>query len=68
MRVLTIEDDPTAQALLKSILCKVADVKESTNGEEGLQSFCAALKDGKGFDLVCLDIGLPLSVLLPLQA
>jgi two-component system, chemotaxis family, chemotaxis protein CheY len=59
MRVLTIEDDPTAQMMLKNILCKFADVTESANGEEGLQTFCAALKDGNGFDLVCLDIGLP---------
>jgi two-component system chemotaxis response regulator CheY len=59
MRVLTIEDDPTAQMVLKNILCKFADVTESANGEEGLQTFCAALKDGNGFDLVCLDIGLP---------
>jgi two-component system, chemotaxis family, chemotaxis protein CheY len=59
MRVLIIEDDPTARLMLKSILCKFADVTESTNGSEGMQAFYSALKDGSGFDLVCLDIGLP---------
>jgi two-component system chemotaxis response regulator CheY len=59
MRVLIIEDDSTARLMLKSILCKFADVTESTNGGEGLQAFYSALKDGQGFDLICLDIGLP---------
>jgi two-component system chemotaxis response regulator CheY len=59
MRVLTIEDDPTPRMMLRNILCKFADVYGSANGEDGLQAFCAALKDGNGFDLVCLDIGLP---------
>jgi two-component system chemotaxis response regulator CheY len=59
MRVLIIEDDATARLMLRSILCKFADVTESTNGGEGMQAFHSALKDGCGFDLVCLDIGLP---------
>lgn len=59
MRVLIIEDDSTAQFLLRNILCKFALVTECTNGGTGLQAFCSALKDGAGFDLVCLDIGLP---------
>jgi two-component system chemotaxis response regulator CheY len=59
MRALIIEDDPTAQLVLKSILCNFADVTECTNGIEGLQAFYTALKGNTGFDLVCLDIGLP---------
>ena len=59
MHVLIIEDDPTARLMLKSILCKFADVTESPTGVEGLQAFYSAQKDGRGFDLICLDIGLP---------
>jgi two-component system chemotaxis response regulator CheY len=59
MRVLIVEDDPAAQLMLKSTLCKVADVTTSSTGTQGLQAFHSALKSGEYFDLVCLDIGLP---------
>jgi|GEM_PF-867004 len=59
MRVLIVEDDPTARLMLKSMLIKIADVTESTTGNEGLQAFYSALKAGNHFDLICLDIGLP---------
>jgi len=59
MRALIIEDDQATLAVLKSTLCKFADVTECRTGAEGLQAFHTALKDATGFDLVCLDIGLP---------
>jgi two-component system chemotaxis response regulator CheY len=59
MKVLIIEDDPTARLMLKSMLDKFGEVTESRTGGEGMQSFYSALSANSPYDLVCLDIGLP---------
>ncbi len=61
MKVLIVEDEVIAQELLKGFLerydaiCHVAE-----NGIEGIEAFTKALANGIAYDLILLDIMMPL--------
>ena len=59
MKVLIVEDEPTAAKLLEHSMRRYADCERASNGEEAFNKFCDALENGKPFDLVFLDIVMP---------
>jgi len=59
MRVLIVEDDFTSRKLLQTILAPFGDCDMAVNGREAVEAFEAAGKQGKPYDLVCLDIMMP---------
>jgi len=59
-RILVVEDDLDHQPLLAIILRKAgADVTIAANGQEGVDSACAARKDGSPFDMIVMDLQMP---------
>lgn len=59
MRVLIVEDDFTSRKLLQMILAPYGECDIAVNGEECIDAFRMALRDGKPYDLVCMDIMMP---------
>ena len=59
MRILIVEDDPTSSLVLATFLAPVGESHIAKDGEAGLSAFRDALQAGTPFDLVCLDIMMP---------
>jgi two-component system chemotaxis response regulator CheY len=60
MRVLIVEDDFTSRKLMQMILSPYGECDIAVNGEECVTAFRQALDDGNPYDLVCLDIMMPI--------
>lgn len=59
MRVLIVDKEKESVALLWSNLTALGDLTVVNDGETAYNAFCAAIDNGKPFDLVCLDTNLP---------
>ncbi len=59
MKALVVEDDAVSSQLLVSMLEFAFECDIAENGEIGLEAFTAASKNGSPYDLVCLDIMMP---------
>jgi two-component system, chemotaxis family, chemotaxis protein CheY len=59
MRTLIVEDDFTCRLLLQSFLSNYGDCHIAVNGREAVTAFSAALRNGQGYDLICMDIMMP---------
>jgi two-component system, chemotaxis family, chemotaxis protein CheY len=60
MRTLIVEDDEASGIVLESFLAPIGENVRAKDGEQGLEAFRAAFLAGKPFDLVCLDIMMPI--------
>ena len=59
MNTLIVEDDFTSRLILQEILKSHGPAHVAVNGKEALQAMHAAQKQGKPYDLVCMDIMMP---------
>lgn len=59
MRILIAEDDFIARQILFNFLTKYGAIDVTDNGREAVRLFGKNLKQGRGYDLVCLDIMMP---------
>ncbi|MFW5734655.1 MAG: response regulator [Oceanidesulfovibrio sp.] len=59
MKFLIVDDDFDSRKLLQKILHKYGYCDIAVDGEEGVDAFRTALKEGTPYDLVCLDILMP---------
>jgi two-component system chemotaxis response regulator CheY len=59
MKSLIVEDDFTSRLLLQTILARFGQCHIAVNGQEAVDAFRMALKDGFAYDLVCMDIMMP---------
>jgi two-component system, chemotaxis family, chemotaxis protein CheY len=59
MRSLVIDDEFVALAKMASMLATLGESDAATNGEQALDLFIKALKDGKPYDLITIDINMP---------
>lgn len=61
MKCLIAEDEDSSLEFMKSLLEGYSDIIHTAkNGAEGVALFEQALKEGRPYDLVCLDILMPL--------
>ena len=60
MKVLIVEDDLTTGHLMKYVVGRHADFTHAIDGEEAFDAFCDAFEAGAPFDLVFLDLMLPI--------
>ncbi|GFM33757.1 response regulator [Desulfovibrio subterraneus] len=59
MKFLVIDDDFDSRRLVQKILHPYGYVEVAADGEEGVEAFRAALKDGEPYDVITLDIMMP---------
>ena len=59
MRFLVVDDDFNSRRLVQKILHPYGYVDVATDGEEGVEAFHRALKEGEPYDLITLDIMMP---------
>ncbi len=59
MKFLIVDDDFDSRKMIQKILKPYGDCDVAVDGEEGVEAFRAALKEGDGYDLISLDIMMP---------
>ena len=59
MKILIVEDSFLTREILKDSLSPFGDCTIAVNGEEAIQAFEMALANKKPYDLICLDIRMP---------
>lgn len=60
MKSLVVDDDFTHRLLLQRFLTSTGEVHIAANGREAVTAVTEAIKAGQPYDLVCLDIQMPL--------
>ncbi len=59
MKFLIVDDDFDSRRLVQKILHPYGYVDVAADGEEGVEAFRTALKDGEPYDVITLDIMMP---------
>ena len=59
MRALVVEDDITSRMILVKMLSRYSECVTAEDGHEALNMFTEALKKGQPFDLIFMDIMMP---------
>lgn len=59
MKILIVEDDSTSQFILSKILGQYGECRPVNDGREAISAFAEALDQGEPFDLICLDLMMP---------
>ncbi len=59
MRILIAEDNRVDALVLQKLLQEYGACDTAADGATAVQMFTSALQGGQGYDLVCMDIGLP---------
>jgi two-component system chemotaxis response regulator CheY len=60
MRILIAEDDFASRKFMMRFLSKYGECDVTVDGAEAIEAYTIALGSGEGYDLVCLDIMMPL--------
>jgi two-component system chemotaxis response regulator CheY len=58
-RILAVDDDVASQLLLKTFLSRFGECDVAVNGREAVEAFRTASLQGRGYDLICMDITMP---------
>jgi two-component system, chemotaxis family, chemotaxis protein CheY len=59
MRTLVVDDSPAIRILLQHILASYGECVVAQNGQEAIDAHSRGLSEGRPYDLICLDLGLP---------
>ena len=59
MKILLAEDDFVTRKFMAGFLSKYGECDVTVDGMEAVDAFLMALEDGEPYDLVCLDIMMP---------
>lgn len=59
MKILIVEDDFVSRRLLQKMLAPYGECDIAVDGEEAVNAFNLAAKEGQRYDLICLDIMMP---------
>ncbi len=59
MKILLAEDDFVTRKFMRGFLSKYGECDVTVDGMEAVDAFMMALEDGEPYDLVCLDIMMP---------
>ncbi len=60
MRVLIAEDDFASRKYMLRFLSKYAEVDITVDGQEAVSAFELGMEDDESYDLVCLDVMMPI--------
>lgn len=59
MKILIVEDDFTSRKFMLKFLSKFGECDITVDGMEAVYAFSMALEENEGYDLICLDIMMP---------
>ena len=59
IKILIVDDDFANRKMMQQQLNRFGQTHLASNGKQALESFTTALKDNDPFDLICLDITMP---------
>jgi two-component system chemotaxis response regulator CheY len=59
VRILIVDDEFASRKLLSAILSPYGRCDVAVNGKEAVQAFNMAWREGKPYDLICMDIMMP---------
>lgn len=59
MKILLAEDDFASRKFMTNYLEKYGECDITVDGEEAVDAFMMALEDGEPYDLICLDVMMP---------
>ena len=59
MKILLAEDDFASRKFMDKYLSQFGDCEVTVDGEEAVDAFMMALEDGEPYDLICLDVMMP---------
>jgi len=59
LRVLLVEDDFASRLLLQKFLLRYGECHVAVNGEEAVAAYVSAVQGGLRYDLICMDIMMP---------
>lgn len=59
MRILLAEDDFATRKFMTKFLEQYGECDIAVDGMEAVDAFLMALEDGEGYDLVCIDVMMP---------
>jgi len=59
VKSLVAEDDATSRMILKKFLSQYGECDVAADGREAVQAVKEAQQKGRRYDLVCLDLGMP---------
>ena len=59
LRALVVEDELTSRLILQDLLSQYGDCHVAVNGSEAVDAFRSALLARKPYDLICMDIRMP---------
>lgn len=59
MKILIVEDDFASRTILQHFLAVYGECHVAANGNEAIQAFRQAVRQGERYDLICLDIMMP---------
>jgi two-component system chemotaxis response regulator CheY len=59
IKALVVEDELTSRIILQDLLSKYGYCHVAVNGKEAVEAFRSALVAGKGYNLICMDIRMP---------
>ncbi|MCI4624926.1 MAG: response regulator [Candidatus Magnetoovum sp. WYHC-5] len=59
MKALVVEDEFKSRTLLQRILSRYGECDVAINGQEAVEAFVHAWKDGEPYDLITMDIMMP---------
>jgi len=59
MRILLAEDDFASRKFMGKLLAQYGECDETVDGEEASDAFAMAMEDGQPYELVCLDVMMP---------
>lgn len=59
LKILIVEDDFTSRKFMLKFLSKFGECDITVDGMEAVDAFSMALEEDEGYDLICLDIMMP---------
>lgn len=59
MKILVAEDDFYSRKLVLACLCRLGECDGAVNGAEAVEAFELGHRQGRPYDLICLDIMMP---------
>lgn len=59
LKILIVEDDFTSRKFMLKFLSKFGECDITVDGMEAVDAFSMALEENEGYDLICLDIMMP---------